>query len=260
MIASSMDENYELANHQFDSLRNISEIIDKKYLITGLKSKNEIGKNEEIFEILKKQNEEMLREICKREYLSQFESCNKISIEVVENKDLQSELVKMYVDDQAVRGNLMQNLISEYNIDTSEITKDDGVTADERNRNRLKEIFREFGFPNSKIIGRDAMQGIFFIIQHSDGDKEWQKSQLANIEQAVENGDMDGQKYAYLYDRIKFNSGEKQLYGTQFAKVDPINKTVELADTEDIENLDNRRMTVGMMPIKMYKEYMLKNL
>jgi hypothetical protein len=71
---------------------------------------------------------------------------------------------------------------------------------------------------------------------------------------------MDGQKYAYLYDRIKINSGEKQLYGTQFEKVDPINKTVELADTENIENLDNRRMKVGMMPIKMYKEYMLKNL
>ena len=154
----------------------------------------------------------------------------------------------------------MEDIISKYNIDKSEITKDGGVTVDERNRNRLKEIFKEFGFPNSKLIGKDAMQGIFFIIQHSDGDKEWQKSQLSNIEKAVENGDMDGQKYAYLYDRIKINSGEKQLYGTQFAKVDPINKTVELADTENIENLDNRRMKVGMMPIKMYKEYMLKNL
>ncbi len=49
---------------------------------------------------------------------------------------------------------------------------------------------------------------MFFIIQHSDGDKEWQKSQLPNIERAVENGDLEGQKYAYLYDRIKINSGE----------------------------------------------------
>jgi hypothetical protein len=104
------------------------------------------------------------------------------------------------------------------------------------------------------------MQGVFLMIQHSDGDKEWQKAQLINIEKAVKKGDMDGQSYAYLYDRIKINSGEKQLYGTQFSNVDPINKTVELAETEDMENLDKRRMEMGMMPIKMYKEFMLKNL
>ena len=42
--------------------------------------------------------------------------------------------------------------------------------------------------------------------------------------------------------------------------VDPINKIVELADTEDLDNLDKRRMEIGMMPIQMYKEFMLKNL
>jgi len=42
--------------------------------------------------------------------------------------------------------------------------------------------------------------------------------------------------------------------------VDPINKTVELSDTEDIENLDRRRMEVGMMPIQMYEQIMLRNL
>jgi hypothetical protein len=39
-----------------------------------------------------------------------------------------------------------------------------------------------------------------------------------------------------------------------------VNKVVELAETEDLENLDRRRMEVGMMPIEMYKEFMLKNL
>jgi len=260
MIASSMDENYELANQQFDSLANFSDQIDKQYLISGLKAKKEIGKNKEIIDILKNQKEEILQQICNRGFLSQFEPCSGVPIENSEDKELQNEIMKMYVDDQAVRGNLMEDIISKYNIDKSEITKDNGVTVDERNRNRLKEIFKEFGFPNSKLIGRDAMQGIFFIIQHSDGDKEWQKLQLYNIEKAVENGDMVGQKYAYLYDRIKINSGEKQLYGTQFAKVDPINKTVELADTENVKDLDKRRMKIRMMPIDMYKKYMLKNL
>jgi hypothetical protein len=38
-----------------------------------------------------------------------------------------------------------------------------------------------------------------------------------------------------------------------------VNKTLELAETEDIENLDRRRMEVGMMPIKMYEQLMLRN-
>jgi hypothetical protein len=260
MIENSMEDNYEIANLQFDSLRNITNKIDRKYLLTGLKSKNEIGKNEEIIQILSNQDENMLREICTSEFLSKFEICNVIPKEKVKNENLQNELIKMYVDDQAVRYNLMQNIIDKYNIDTTEITKDGGVEVDERNRNRLKEIIGEFGFPTKKLVGKDAIQGVFFIIQHSDGDKEWQKSQLPNIERAVENGDLEGQKYAYLYDRIKINSGEKQLYGTQFSNVDPINKTVELADTENVEDLDKRRMKIGMMPISMYKKYMLKNL
>ena len=167
----------------------------------------------------------------------------------------------MYINDQYVRSNLMTDLLSKYNLLKSEVIIDSfGVNTDERNRERLKEIIKENGFPTRKLVGKDAMQGIFLMIQHSDGDKEWQKSQLTEIENAVKKGDMDGQSYAYLYDRIKINSGEKQLYGTQFAKVDPVRKTVELAETEDLENLDRRRMEVGMMPINMYKEFMLKNL
>lgn len=260
MIASSMEENYELASLQFDTLRNVNKVIDRKYLVTGLEVKNEIGKVDEIAEIVYSLDRDMLQEICGKHFLSNFEACKEYSKEKVDNKELQIELIKMYVDDQAVRGNKMQDIILKYHIDTTEISKDGGVIVDEKNRNRLKEIFKEYGFPSRKLVGRDAMQGIFVMIQHSDGDKEWQKSQLVNIEKAVKMGDMDGQSYAYLYDRIKINNGEKQLYGTQFSKVDPLNKTVTLAVTEDLENLDKRRMEIGLMPIQMYKEFILKNL
>ncbi len=260
MIANSMEENHELADLQFDSLRNISDKIDKKYLITGLGSKYELGKIEEIVEILNAQSEDMLQEICAKQFLAEMEPCDEVPIEEVENKELQIELIAMYVDDQATRGNLMKDIISKYDVDSTKITQDGMVVVDERNRSRLKELFEEHGFPTRKLVGRDAMYGIFLMIQHGDGDKEWQKSQLANVERAVKSGDMDGESYAYLYDRIKLNSGDKQLYGTQFAKVDPINRTAELAETEDVDNLDKRRMEIEMMPINMYKEFMLKNL
>lgn len=259
MMASSMDENYELASLQFDSLIESKKIIDKKHLVKGLEAKKKIGMTEEVNQILKLQDNEVLQEICINQFLADFEPCKEYTTEKIENRELQTELIKMFVDDQAVRGNVMEDIILKYNIDMTEITQDNGVMADEKIRNRLKEIFSEYGFPTKKMVGKDAMQGVFLMIQHSDGDIEWQKAQLSNIEKAVKKGDMDGQSYAYLYDRIKINNGEKQLYGTQFANIDPIKKVVELAETEDIDNLDKRRMQVGMMPIKMYKEIILKN-
>jgi hypothetical protein len=261
MIGSSMDENFELANIQFDTILKNSKTIDSKYLITGLEVKKEIGKDEEIIEILSSQPIEMLQEICKKQVLSNFEICKKYSVEIVENEKLQLELIKMYVNDQYVRSNLMTDILQKYNLSKDQVIIDsNGINTDERNRERLKEIIAKYGFPTKKMVGKDAMNGVFFMIQHADGENAWQKSQLTNIANAVKMGDLDSQSYAYLYDRIKINSGEKQLYGTQFANVDAVNNIVELDKTEDIDNLDKRRMEIGMMPIEMYKKLMLKNI
>ena len=261
MIGSSMDENFELANIQFDTILKNSKTIDSKYLITGLEVKKEIGKDEEIIEILSSQPIEMLQEICKKQVLSNFEICKKYSVEIVENEKLQLELIKMYVNDQYVRSNLMTDILQKYNLSKDQVIIDsNGINTDERNRERLKEIIAKYGFPTKKMVGKDAMNGVFFMIQHADGENAWQKSQLTNIKNAVKMGDLDSQSYAYLYDRIKINSGEKQLYGTQFANVDAVNNIVELDKTEEIDNLDKRRMEIGMMPIEMYKKLMLKNI
>lgn len=259
MIASSIEENFEMADLQFDSLRNLPGKIDRKFLVAGLEVKSKLEKNDELIEILNSQDQETLQEICTKPFLSNLKPCAGLSEEEVENKALQMELIRMYVDDQAARGNMMEDVISRYNIKQAEITENGEIGVDEKNRNRLKEIFKAHGFPTRKLVGKEAMHGVFILIQHADGDKEWQKSQLPNIEKAVRDGDMDGQSYAYLFDRIKINGGEKQRYGTQFAKVDPINKTVELAPTEDLENLDKRRMEIGMMPVEIYKRLVFKS-
>ncbi len=265
MIASSeWNKDSQLAEKQFDSLLALSDNIDSKFLITGLQTLHELGKKEKLIAIVQDQDANALEEICRSDLFTQeledVKVCEKIEPQEVQYPDLQMELIKMYVDDQAVRGNLMEVLIEKYDLNKDEITKEDGVAVDLKNRNKLKEIFQEYGFPTKEMFGKEAMHGVFLIIQHADGDKEWQKSQLSNIENAVKKGDMDGQSYAYLYDRIKINGGEKQLYGTQFSNVDPANKTVTLFETENMDSLDYRRMEVGIMPVEMYKEFILKNL
>jgi len=265
IINSSWDKNYQFGEQQFDSLLKMNGPIETKFLVTGLEILSELEKSDKIVSILNRQDQQTLEEICNKELftnkLTDIQICKSIvKYESVENETLQMEIIKMYINDQSVRGNILSEIISKYKLDEYELTKADAVSVDKVNRDRLKEIIREFGFPTRQLVGKDAIQGIFLIIQHSDMDTEWQKEQLTSIERAVKQGDMDGQSYAYLYDRIKINSGEKQLYGTQFKNVDPVNRKVELADTEDVENLDRRRMEVGMMPIHMYEQLMLRNL
>jgi hypothetical protein len=171
MIENSMDENYQLSNLQFDSLLTISEQIEYKFLITGLEIKSQIGMDSEIEAILNSQSKETLIKLCKREFLREYTSCVGVPAETVDNPILQREIIKMYVYDQAVRANLMNDIITKYNIDTTSISIQSVTDIDASNRIRLKEIFSQYGFPTKQLVGKDAMQGIFLIIQHSDGDK-----------------------------------------------------------------------------------------
>lgn len=261
MIENSMNENFNVAELQFDSLLHISDKIDRKFLTTGLEVKSKLNKGEEITELLNNQDEETLRVLCKKGFLSNIKSCNGLSEEKVLNEDLQLKIIDLYVKDQTIRGNIMSDIISKYEIDTTGIktkydwSNPDEVNVDELTRNQLKEIFKEYGFPTRELIGQDAMDGVFYIIQHSDGDKEWQKSQLPNIELVVKKGVFSGQKYAYLYDRIKVNSGENQLYGTQFKMVDPSTNRYELVPVKNLPDLNKRRKEMGMMPIELYRKF-----
>jgi hypothetical protein len=260
LIENSMDDKLLIAESQFVTLLSLSKNIDRKFLITGLEIKSKLNKNEEIKQLISSQEQETLNELCKHDFLKGSIHCEDLKEVRPKNEILQLEIIKMYINDQYVRSNLMEDVLIRYNLVKNEVIVDSfGVNTDERNRNRLKEIIDELGFPTKAMVGKDAMNGIFYIIQHSDGDKIWQKSQLSNIKKSVKVGDMDGQSYAYLYDRIKVNSGEKQLYGTQFSNVNPSKRTVTLAETKDLETLDKRRMEIGMMPIEMYKRVMLKN-
>jgi len=258
MIENSWDENHSLAELQFDSLLSMNKPLGEKFLIIGLETKVELSKEEEANKILASQQEKIIANICSKEFTVGLKSCANLPEEKVENKELQLKIIKLFVDDQAVRDNIMQDIISKYQVDTSKISPYGMSSTDEINRDHLKEIFKEHGFPTRKLIGKDAMNGVFYIIQHADGDSEWQKSQLPNLELAVNKGDLVKKNYAYLYDRIQVNAGEKQRYGSQFKNVDFKKKIAELRETEDLANLDKRRREMGMMPIAMYKRLILK--
>ena len=265
MIESTWNDNYALAELQFDSLRSLNVPLTTSFWRTGLEAKMELSKVEEVIEIFGNQPTDLQIDICESDFIKDLSLCKNLPKEKIENKELEQEIIELFVADQAIRGNLMIDLIEKYQIDSTNIKRTydysnpDEINIDEINRNRLKEIFQEHGFPTRNLIGKMAMSGIFFIIQHADGDTAWQKSQLPNILKAVEAGELSKSNYTYLYDRIKVNSGEPQRYGSQFEKVDRVNKIAELRETEDLENLNQRRREMEMMPIETYRRLMLED-
>jgi len=264
MIENSWEEKYDIAESQFDSLLALNQDLDHTFLVTGLEVKSILTKNDEVIILLSKQSDETRALICNQSFAKVYELCNSQVKEIVENEELQLRVINLFVDDQAIRGNIMHDIIDKYNIDTAGIktqydwSDPEEQSIDEINRNHLKLIFEEYGFPTKALIGKDAMRGIFFIIQHADGDKEWQKNQLPKLEQAAKNGDLSKQNYAYLFDRIKVNEGSPQKYGSQFKTVDREKGIAILQETEDIEYLNQRRREMGMMPIEIYRRLMLR--
>lgn len=264
MIENSWEEEYPLADLQFDSLLTINKTVEERFLMTGIQCKLAIAKEAEALEIIANQPKEMQRKVCAKQFAKGLKICATIPKEKVDNQPLQLEIIKLFVADQAIRGNIIHDIITKYQIDTTGIkTKHDWsnpeeVNMDELIRKQLKELFKAFGFPTRQLVGEDAMSGVFYIIQHADGDKEWQKSQLINIEQGATKGDFIKRNYAYLYDRIKVNEGLPQRYGSQFAKVDSKNNIAELQETEDLANLNQRRKAMNMMPIEVYKRLALQ--
>jgi hypothetical protein len=188
MINSSWEKNYKLGEQQFDSLLKMPPPIEAKFIVTGFEILSKLGKEDRIPAVLNKQDQQTLDDICISGLFSSDipgdSICkSKAKEERIENKDLQIEIIKMYLNDQSVRGNVMNDIIAKYGLDQYDLAKDPAAGIDLKNRDRLKEIIRDFGFPTRQLVGKDAMQGIFLIIQHSDGDKEWQKEQLPRIEE-----------------------------------------------------------------------------
>ena len=261
MIEASWEQDLARAEATFDSLRTLTEVenLDPQFISVGLLMKYLQGKQGEVNELLRSVGEEQRIRLCEGEVLSGYKACAGVAAPPEPtHPELRKRLIKLYVDDQYTRGNRLDDLMRAYQIPIDSVSKVSGVQVDANNREALKAIIAEYGFPTAKMVGSEAMKGVFFIIQHADRDPEWQRDQLPHIKEAVDRGDLDASDYAYLYDRIQVNAGNPQRYGSQFRKVDKEAGIAELAEVENPDQLDRRRMEMGMMPIRLYRERMLE--
>jgi hypothetical protein len=92
------------------------------------------------------------------------------------------------------------------------------------------------------VYGERASSAAFLIIQHSDIEN-WRRF-VPILEPLVARGEVDGQSYGLMYDRLADNEGRPQRYGTQVTCKGG-KWVIDRDNLEDPENADARRLAMG---------------
>ena len=175
------------------------------------------------------------------------------------NKVLEAELLKMGADDQKYRGVIEAEALKMASAGTAK-SSDEYVAAvksqdeiDARNMARLEEVIKQHGWPGKSLVGKEASQAAFVILQHTDLTR--QQKYLPILKKAARKGEARPADVAMLEDRILVGMGKKQIYGTQVRSGPETGGKLVLAPIEDEEHVDKRRASVGLMPLKDYLKH-----
>lgn len=120
----------------------------------------------------------------------------------------------------------------------------------QRNTERMKKIIEQIGWPTISKVGKDGNRGAWFLAQHSDRDRDFQRKCLALMKSQPQ-GEVDPGNIAYLEDRVLVAEGKPQKYGTQLDWQEE-GVIITIKPVEDPENLNKRRAEVGFNSIEEY--------
>lgn len=121
----------------------------------------------------------------------------------------------------------------------SEIT-----THDLADQKALKEIVARDGWITRTKFGPKASHAAFAIVQHAVNDPGLMRTTLALLEPLAAKGQVDGNDYARMYDRVALEFDHRpQRYGTQ---LECRGGAWTPRALEDPEHVDERRRAVGL--------------
>lgn len=124
------------------------------------------------------------------------------------------------------------------------------LRVDAANLPRIEVIVAMYGFPRRVQVGGDGVGAAWLLVQHAANDPAFQARVLAEIEPRVKEGEVSGENYALLADRVRMLAEHKpQLYGSQLryekGRYAP-------APIDDPMQVDERRAAFGMPPLRDY--------
>ena len=120
---------------------------------------------------------------------------------------------------------------------------------DEADTKRLLEIFKQYGFPDASLVGRDGVGAVVVMILHTPS-LELKRKSLPYFKKAVRRGEIPPDYVANLTDIILHDHLHKpQLYGTRF---DIEGGRLVLNNVKDPAHLEERRRKLGLKPFSEY--------
>jgi hypothetical protein len=165
-------------------------------------------------------------------------------IEANYDKPLQKELIEIFKEDQDIRNKYVVAQKT-YGYESKEVDSLGKIMLlkDSLNLIKVVKILDEKGWVGKDKVGQQANTTLFLVIQHSD--LKVQQKYLPMMRDAVKKGNADAGSLALLEDRIALREGKKQIYGSQIG-TNPVTKTKYVLPLEDPDNVDKRRIEVGL--------------
>lgn len=174
------------------------------------------------------------------------------------NTALQQQLIEMGKEDQKHREELSELMSKLAGPDKDKLMPrylqlvEAQAALDTKLLQQLEAIIAKHGWPTISLVGKEANVNAFLIIQHAD--LEYQKKYFPLLKAAAEKNEARKSDVAMLEDRILMREGKKQIYGSQLRRNEQTQK-LELYPIEDEANVDKRRASVGLMPLKEYLKH-----
>lgn len=166
---------------------------------------------------------------------------------------LKKQLKDMVEVDQ-IAANIPQGKYKELPRDQWEKFKDSVFAG---NKAQAEVIFNKYGFPGFDKVGKEGSQHFWLLVQHCDQYPEFQKKVLKSMNRQVKKHNANPNNYAYLYDRVKVNAGEKQLFGTQVTyEVETTGRAIPKIGLADSANIDKLRKAYSLDSLKDYLNMM----
>lgn len=113
-----------------------------------------------------------------------------------------------------------------------------------RNAASMDEIISAIGYPTIDLVGQEASEAAWLIVQHSIGNPGFMRKCALLMERDVRAGKVDPANLAYLLDRISVLEGRPQQYGTQFDWDE--NGELSPEPVDDRTQVDQRRKALGL--------------
>ncbi|WP_051959989.1 DUF6624 domain-containing protein [Sphingobacterium sp. ML3W] len=164
-------------------------------------------------------------------------------------KDIALQLDSVFLKDQEFRKQYIQLAQNGADEKQLSVTRSNMRKVDSLNLITVTTLLDNEGWLGPQDVGMFASQGLFLVIQHAN--LATQEKYFPMIEKAEKAGKTLSSNLAILKDRIAVRNGEDQLYGSQ-GFTDKTTKKKFLYPIVDVDNLESRRVSMGLPPMDKY--------